>query len=74
VVGRGERTSLIQIAYEDDNDMKVVLYHVSRLRDLPPSLEEIINHPRTRFAGAHVSGDVSKLNKDFKLIMNAKEK
>ena len=74
VVGPGERTSLIQIAYEDDNDVKVVLYHVTRLRGLPPSLEEILKHPRTRFAGAHVSGDVAKLNKDFNLNMNTEEK
>ena len=34
VIGRGERTSLIQIGYEDGDDVKVVLYQVTNIKSI----------------------------------------
>ena len=74
VIGRGERTSLIQIGYEDGDDVKVVLYQVTNIKALPSSLCKLLEHPRTQFTGSAVSGDLKKLVRDFAIDINADEK
>jgi hypothetical protein len=70
VIGRGKKTSLIQIAYGDGDTIKVVLYQVCRISNLPSSLVALLEHPKIRLTGCQVGGDIAKTNRDFGLNMN----
>lgn len=72
VIGKGHKTSLIQIAYRvQEEEAKVVLFHLnSNMNNLPTSLSALLQNKKVRFAGAQVSGDVSKLNRDFNLRLD----
>ena len=71
VIGRGKRTGLIQIAYEqDDGEIEAVLYQVHHLKKLPLSVVGLLEHQKTKFAGCQVGGDIAKLVRDFNIRMN----
>jgi hypothetical protein len=74
VIGPGKKTGLIQIAYKNEDSIKVVLYQVNRLAKLPPGLVALLEHPKIRFAGCQVGGDIAKTNRDFGLHMDKDSK
>ena len=69
VCGPPDKAALIQIGYRDeDNQLQVSMYHVRRLKSLPRSLADLLHHKSIRFAGNGVTGDLSKISRDFSNI------
>ena len=69
VCGPPDKAALIQIGYRDeDNQLQVSMYHVRRLKLLPRSLADLLHHKSIRFAGNGVTGDLSKISRDFSNI------
>lgn len=65
VVGPPKYISLIQIAYHDEGGIKCVLYHLKQGKKLPSRLVDLLQNRRLHFAGCHVGGDISKINRDW---------
>lgn len=64
VIGAGEKTDLAQIAYIENGIIKVVLYQLTGLHELPFHFKALLKHPCTRFVGSLVSGDLARLNRE----------
>jgi hypothetical protein len=67
MVIKSERTSLIQLGYEDSSGghIRALLFQVSRLKRLPDRLAALLRDQDITFVGAGVSGDLKKIGRDF---------
>lgn len=71
VIGSPGKLSLIQIAHRlDGEEVRTVLYHLPRLKNLPPNLVALLMHTALRFAGVGISGDLRKINRDWGTDIN----
>lgn len=74
VIGPPRKLALTQICCQSDNKMHVVVYQAHRLKHLPPNLCKLLHHERIQFTGCQIGGDVAKINRDFNLNIEPKNK
>ncbi|GFH43535.1 hypothetical protein CTEN210_07273 [Chaetoceros tenuissimus] len=82
--GKPWKISLIQIAYLYDHrnenrieykNVRCELFHLNHSwKVLPEKLNELLMNKRIQFAGCQVSGDISKINKDFRSNIECSER
>ncbi len=68
--GAPDKLGLIQLAVRQDDGIKVFIYHVRRLDTLPTNLRTLLEHDFVRFSGCQVSGDLRKINRDFRTTID----
>ncbi|RZC41205.1 Werner Syndrome-like exonuclease [Asbolus verrucosus] len=56
------KTAVIQIS---PNLETCYVLQVSKLRNLPKALSELLAHPKTRITGINIKNDIKKLSRDF---------
>ncbi|XP_050513332.1 3'-5' exonuclease [Diabrotica virgifera virgifera] len=56
------KTATIQISYDEEH---CYIFHVSKIRNLPSSLSQLLIHPNVRLTGNCIKRDVRKLARDF---------
>jgi hypothetical protein len=67
ISGPPDKISLIQLAYRipDEEEVKVVLYHVHGFKVLPPGLIALLQSQHVKFVGCAIAGDLRKIMRDF---------
>ena len=74
------RTALLQLAYHSTNaidntiSLKVALYHLHNLKNIPINLRIILEHTKTKFTGCQVTGDLARLKREFRLNLDQRSK
>ena len=74
VIGPPRKLALVQLCCQSDNKMHVVVRQVHRLKHLPSKLCALLRHEIIQFAGCQIGGDTSKINPDFNLNIEPKNK
>ena len=62
------------MCYKSDNKMHVVVCQACRLKHLPSNLCTLLRQERIQFTGCQIGGDISKINRDFNLNIEPKNK
>ena len=61
--------AVIQLAYYENDELKVLILHVHGLRRLPTGLIAMFTNPRFTFVGRGVKGDISRVSRNFKIAV-----